>query len=121
MLLRDCRFLVSSYELRFCAFSDQPCRAVHLKSVQFDTPGSAERADWYEIQPAPGARWVAVEETIDFDKSRVRFFVHEGPEFVERKRSEIALSMLVDICRRLPLRHITQTRCKVKPKPYVAT
>jgi len=115
MLLRDCKFLVSSYELRFVAYSDQPCKAVHLNTVRFDTPGASERVDFYRIDPAAPARWLAVQEQTK-DKSRTRFFIHLGNEFEEHQRSEVSTALLVEIERRIHPPRQSQTLCRVKQK-----
>lgn len=113
MLLRDCEFTVSGYEISFTAFSDQLCRVSHIKSLKFETPGSYEQVAWYRVQPAPSARWVAIQETLDFDKTRLRFFLHEGQDFVERHRNEIPSQLLTAISRRLPSRTV-KTQCRLK-------
>lgn len=113
MLLRDCKFLVSSYELRFVAYSDQPSKAVHLNTVRFDTPGSSERVDFYRMDPSATARWLAVEER-SRETSRLRFFIHLGTEFEEHQRSEVSTALLTEIYRRIHPPRPSPTHCRVK-------
>lgn len=116
MLLCDCTFLVSSYELRFCAFSDQLCRITHLKSVRFETPGSFEQVAWYSIKPSDNASWVAVQETINFEPARIRIFLRDGTEFSERKKHDVPADLLHEIMLRIyPPRH-NSLQCKVRQR-----
>lgn len=116
MLLCDCQFLVSSYELRFVAYSDQLCKVHHLKSVRFETPGSHEQVAWYSIEPTAQAAWVAVQETVNFQPARIRIFLRDGEEFQERRKHDVPAAILHTIMLKIHPPRFNSTQCKVRQR-----
>jgi len=101
MDLTGSAFFHSGYYTSFSVLSDYPCHVRYVESIA--VPLDRTQVDVYAIDPAPGSRWVVVQQR-EGERSRLMFYVRKGKAFPRQPLGRIPVRLRREILQQvLPL------------------